>query len=492
MSDHIDGWVRDTFGADPFGYGGGSMMMDRADAGGEPPPPPEDSPDVKKIKAAIATLQEQIKLLKESGVEGGPLDTQAAQFQTSLDDSAKIADENDRAKAQKALRKETEAAAKAAVADVKRQAHSAVEGTDGAVKAMLAGAKKQIDKLDDAAPEKSALQTRLDDLNTELTDSAKLTDRADRGRKLAGLNGDAQTLFDDASAATGDDKDVQKTYENALKERYGFKIKNPKGTKNTHFDGVYKMFDKVPVSDVVQDKLQKLTYEGKPGETGASFGSATIEMGEYGAEDWGYTDPKTGTPAPSNGFNISTLHELGHSVDERYGIMSKNQGKAGGGGWKSETVDTVAAAMVADFTANAGAGITADAAVVTAAAKAALGSATVKRPKKLSDDDWLLLEPFLNACVSRREKGKGWNNPVDVGGRNYHEAYSGEWWSCDFAARSNAGLKVRNYQWRSPAEWFAELYAFSFFKSDTPPSAVDSAIAAYMYGGATAAPPSTP
>ena len=107
----------------------------------------------------------------------------------------------------------------------------------------------------------------------------------------------------------------------------------------------------------------------------------------------------------------------------------------------------------------------------------------------MSDPDWLLLDPFLTECVSRKDKAKPWNTPKDTGGRNYHQAYSSEWWSCDYAARTNAGLKVRNYQWRSPAEFFAEIYAFTFYKSDTPPTAVDPALAAYMYGGKTSAPP---
>jgi hypothetical protein len=52
-----------------------------------------------------------------------------------------------------------------------------------------------------------------------------------------------------------------------------------------------------------------------------------------------------------------------------------------------------------------------------------------------------------------------WYNPgaiagAQAGGRVY-QSDEGTWWSYSFAARSAA---VNNYQWRSPAEWFAEVY----------------------------------
>ena len=60
-----------------------------------------------------------------------------------------------------------------------------------------------------------------------------------------------------------------------------------------------------------------------------------------------------------------------------------------------------------------------------------------------------------------RESGKPWNNASAsknnaIGGRVIQEAYKDEWVSYHLAARARG---IRAYQFRSPAEWFAELYA---------------------------------
>jgi hypothetical protein len=47
-----------------------------------------------------------------------------------------------------------------------------------------------------------------------------------------------------------------------------------------------------------------------------------------------------------------------------------------------------------------------------------------------------------------------------LGGTRVHfEAYKDQWWSFDVTERKNA---VTDYQWLSPAEWFAEPYALYF------------------------------
>ena len=60
-----------------------------------------------------------------------------------------------------------------------------------------------------------------------------------------------------------------------------------------------------------------------------------------------------------------------------------------------------------------------------------------------------------------RESGKPWNNASAsknnaIGGRVIQEAYKDEWVSYHLAARARG---IRAYQFRAPAEWFAELYA---------------------------------
>jgi hypothetical protein len=40
---------------------------------------------------------------------------------------------------------------------------------------------------------------------------------------------------------------------------------------------------------------------------------------------------------------------------------------------------------------------------------------------------------------------------------------------------------VRDYQFRSPAEWFAELYAYTWYNKKKAPTGVDKAVTKYMF-----------
>jgi hypothetical protein len=64
-----------------------------------------------------------------------------------------------------------------------------------------------------------------------------------------------------------------------------------------------------------------------------------------------------------------------------------------------------------------------------------------------------------------------------------HEAYSGSstWWR--YGAADRTGTYVTDYQWRAPGEWFAELYAITWFAKKEPPNGVAGAVRTYLYGG---------
>jgi hypothetical protein len=445
-------------------------------------------------ETAMRRLDAQIQAVKSAGLDATPYEAQAKSIRDDHDAALKLPDQAPRADAIAACGKRADTAADEAEADVKRLKTSAVEGVTGAVKDMRDGAQAQIDKLAKTNDKKPGLEKRLDALNKLIDAIGKMTDRAAAAKTLKEVNTAAQKLLDDAVAATGDTSTIQAIYGKALQDRYGFTISNPANMPNTHLDQVYKMFDKVPEADVVQNKMQTLTYQPLTDKgtknTGAAYGGATIFMGDYGAETWAYKDPKTGKPAPANGFSISTLHELGHSVDDRFKIMDTNQGKPGGGGWQPESVDSVAKIFVGEFKANAGRACTFDEGKITAAVKAALGSGNVQRPAGITDPDWALLAPLLQTCLSRRNDKWPWGHPVTVGGRNYHEAYANQWWSYDAGIRASAP-EVRDYQYRAPGEWFAELYAYSFFNETEFASGVDPAITAYLYGGKSASQPAS-
>jgi hypothetical protein len=84
-------------------------------------------------------------------------------------------------------------------------------------------------------------------------------------------------------------------------------------------------------------------------------------------------------------------------------------------------------------------------------------------------------------------KAKPWNRDVSkekIGEKvASHQAYAGDakWWSYQPGAREK--LSVRNYQWRAPGEWFADLYAVSWYKKVEPPTGVANAVRPYLFGG---------
>ncbi len=454
--------------------------------------------EASKFEEAMKALDLEIKHVADAGLDPSHYAAQAKELRDEYAEDAKIGGEAARIWAIGKLVVRAHGAASDARADVARTLKSAVEGVGTAVTDMRDGAKKLIDNLAKDNKQKPELAKRLADLDTDIAAEARITDRAARTKKLKQINVAAESLFDDAAAAANDPAAVQAVYAKALKDRYGFDITNPANMKNTHLDEVYKMFDKVPDTDVVQDKLKTLNYEplnDKGGKnTGASYGDAQINMGDYGDETWGYVnpatgkpdvDPKTGKPIEPNGFSISTLHELGHSIDDRFGIMAASQGKSGGGGWRSESLDSAAAAFVGQFKSGAGKALTIEEKQLYGAIHDALAGKGVNRPSGMSDADWTVLQPTLDICAKRRNDKWPWGNPHDIGGRTYHEAYAGQWWSYETAVRAKA-LTVRDYQWRAPGEFFAELYAYSYYNSVPPPGGVDGAIAAYMYGGKAA------
>jgi hypothetical protein len=61
-----------------------------------------------------------------------------------------------------------------------------------------------------------------------------------------------------------------------------------------------------------------------------------------------------------------------------------------------------------------------------------------------------------------------------------HQAYDSNtlWWRYS----NRAATMVSNYQWRAPGEWFAEIYALSWFMKVEPPSPVPQELRAYLFG----------
>jgi hypothetical protein len=304
-------------------------------------------------------------------------------------------------------------------------------------------------------------------------------------------------LIDDALAAPAEAK-RQEVFKKALEKRFGLVITVPPGMSNTHFDQFYDMLDRLPIQQSSQDSLKFLNYDKT--SKGAAFypGGAKVEMGNFGAaEKWDYKNPVTGTAEPLNAFSVNSLHEIGHAVDEKYRIMLSNKAKPGCGDWKDETLATVIAAFIKDLRASAGTALTATDPTLTsllnaALTKAAIEDPTTKRksvggandsekPGPMSPTEWALVKAQLNRAVSIRSDNWPWGSgkAVKLENRAYHEAYDREWVSYDPAART--GTEVRDYQFRSPAEWFAELYAYTWYNKKKAPTGVDKAVTKYMF-----------
>jgi hypothetical protein len=92
-----------------------------------------------------------------------------------------------------------------------------------------------------------------------------------------------------------------------------------------------------------------------------------------------------------------------------------------------------------------------------------------RKPKARSgvgEDEWERRRvAALNWCRMIRAKTSPWSSgaivkQIAIGTRVYQEAYNdGRWVSYELAARSQG---ITAYQFRAPAEWFAELYASHF------------------------------
>jgi hypothetical protein len=192
--------------------------------------------------------------------------------------------------------------------------------------------------------------------------------------------------------------------------------------------------------------------------------------------------PDDGEGVSPTFYDSTTLHEVGHAVDDRNDMMGKNGKNAHYGQWKSHKIGEVVDAHVVDgklhdrFKGN-GAKLADMKALVTAI----LNEEPPAKPRLDTDPlgslrrDWAAIDrdATVVACRLITESkspwygGKARADQVKVGDRVYHEAYEDNWVSYSFSERATTG--VSEYQWRAPAEWFAELYALYYLHPDKVP-----------------------
>ncbi|MGE0386803.1 MAG: hypothetical protein AB7Q97_18920 [Gammaproteobacteria bacterium] len=279
-------------------------------------------------------------------------------------------------------------------------------------------------------------------------------------------------------------KQKSEIYKTAIEDFYDIKVTVPEGMDNTHLDRVFDMFGSVPKEHVKHSKLTDLKYFKDKYKGGGAYnsGECAIKMGDFGRAKKKEDYEIDGEVLPVNSFNVTTLHEVGHAIDAKKGIMKNHRGKAGCGGWNSETLDSVTAAYVGDLKKAGGFSDKVTEAMLTDVVKAALKSGTTEQPDKIGNSDWKpIIKYLVDKCLPMRDSAQPYfsDTPVALGDRVFTESSPGYWWSYSKSAR--ASTKVNLYQWRSPPEWFAEVYAISWLKKKKPPKAVDAAAAEYMW-----------
>ena len=346
-------------------------------------------------------------------------------------------------------------------------------------------------------------QTAYDNLHGKSPDVDKLEDLA----KLPGGDKVLDELVADLPTTT-----TPKVLYTALKARYGVDIeqysnmKKDKGGATTwdidegtkldpskpdpdqevDLGGLYAVLGKVPNQDVqFVEKIKRVTQDQKSGMYKSGVLTDTIEL--HCGRPGGLQATKTkfnkagqvvppGEPVqpgcePPPGddeapwFDFTVLHEVGHAVDDARNIMSG--GRAKDAGWTTPGTGTIAEKIAAEvhYDKNYIETMLDD-------KSSNPPKKTPKAPKGGDENVWKTARDDAEAWVRDIRFGKElWDNAAvskqrtTADGMVYHEAYDGVWVGYRYAARAQG---ITGYQFRAPAEWFAELYAAFHMKKLNP------------------------
>jgi HAMP domain-containing protein len=348
------------------------------------------------------------------------------------------------------------------------------QSVDNGVIRMLAGAKTMLDKLAEENPQKTTLNdewVRLDGLAGGLKAE---TDLATAKKGYADILKATQKLLDDLITARGD-----KGYEDALEARFGVTVSGKEGAQ-INLKDAYAMLAEVPESHVGHDKVKALYFTASD-EAGGAYGNAKISMDNFkpgGSE----TYKIDGKEYKANSFNVTMLHEIGHAVDDRHKIMDGLMNMGGYGKWNVEKKDGVRDIFVAEALKGMGTVSDDNKKDVVKLISDALSGTEASKPGWANRSQWAALKQYADIAVKITEAKKPWFNAapdtVTVGGRVFVQAYGSQWYSFDPGEVQKT--KVNNYQWRSPAEWFAEIYGITWLTKKEGPSQAGAEIKKWL------------
>lgn len=255
--------------------------------------------------------------------------------------------------------------------------------------------------------------------------------------------------------------------------------------------GLYKTFSMVPKDVKAFGSITKITHTDSTGGSGAwGPGGAVTLSGRPGmhTQELGpkmtASDPADPTGAtkvkqlpadidkdclPVGGdgeyTSFTALHEVAHGVDDSKTYMLRNGDREDHGGWQSygSGVQVIADAVGPHIRAKAGGSNT----FYTKAEdkKYVLDALLNQKPARPStlvagSDDAKAYDAFDRWHGLATSDGiwerQGDAEEIAIGGTVYHESYPREWVSYLLSARKKG---LTGYQFRAPAEWFAELYA---------------------------------
>lgn len=344
---------------------------------------------------------------------------------------------------------------------------------DAGVPRLMSGLESMIGKLGEGEP-KNGFLVELGKLKKKLTALNTEDDLETAKQGFVALRGEATEVMNRVIRASGQDG-----FKDALKARFGVDVR-VKDTALVNLAKTYQMLEMVPEDHVGHEKVKDVYFNNDPGGGGA-YGDGTITM-ENIRDNSNETYEVDGVKVKANSFNVTMLHEIGHAVDDKYKIMDGLMEAAGYGEWKKETKKSVAAEMAKAALKAMGNPDDPLKSLVEPLLLEALGGTAPTKPDSANRDQWKVLQKFATIADTIRDAKKPWFNAtpakIEVDGRVYVESYAGKWHSYKLSER--AATRVNDYQWRSPAEWFAEIYGICWLTKKKPPSGAGAAIQQWL------------